>query len=272
MKEEESKETIQNKNSSLPLEEQKLQNPRVEDQLVLEYGMDTIEEKRQVPFIEKNNGSILARRQQFDQAIAHFNKALLALKVMFEDKELIETEELSQRYIEEVDVPCASNLALCYLKPGQYGYAVQYASRVLSLYPDNTKALFRRGKAYLAQGKHEEASEDLKRAYALCDGKDSSIVAALRELRERKVAYEEKSKQMFQQMVNNPRSEDPEPQNKSSRTSYEKNSKKTERCISWFVEPIIKRGVQIGIYSFNKFCGLPLVGGFIKRTGDICFP
>ena len=86
--------------------------------------MDTLEEKRQVPFIEKNNGSILAWRQQFEQAIAHFNKALLALKVMFEDKELIETEELAQKYLEEVDIPCASNLALCYLKTQQYDYAV----------------------------------------------------------------------------------------------------------------------------------------------------
>ncbi len=56
-----------------------------------------------------------------------------------------------------------SNLALCYLRQGRAGPALDSADRALALEPGHAKARFRRGRALVALGRADEAQADLER-------------------------------------------------------------------------------------------------------------
>ena len=84
----------------------------------------------------------------------------------------------------EVEIPTCLNLGLAYLKVGEPQQAIKFASQVLSEDPENSKALFRRGYAYLTKGDLELAREDLKEAHRLTNGQDASINKAIAKLKE----------------------------------------------------------------------------------------
>jgi len=56
------------------------------------------------------------------------------------------------------------NLSACALNTEQSNEAVRYATKALEIEPDNTKGLFRRGKAHLQLNNLEKAKEDLEMA------------------------------------------------------------------------------------------------------------
>ena len=57
-----------------------------------------------------------------------------------------------------------SNLALCYLRQGRPGPALDSADRALALEPGHEKARYRRCQALVALGRLEEARADIERA------------------------------------------------------------------------------------------------------------
>lgn len=69
-------------------------------------------------------------------------------------------------------------MAFCYIKTGQYHYAIKYAAQVLDNDPGNVKALFRRGVAYTKIGEVERALEDL--ADALEQAKDNNEIISIK--------------------------------------------------------------------------------------------
>lgn len=63
--------------------------PFEQDEIVEEYPMDTLYNKKRVPYIEKNNGSImLTKNSDYAKAIVHYNKALFAIKLIVDDPNL----------------------------------------------------------------------------------------------------------------------------------------------------------------------------------------
>ena len=62
---------------------------------------------------------------------------------------------------------CQSNLALCHLKQGQNEDCVTTCNEILSRDGKAVKALFRRGQARAALGKHIVAYQDMKYALTL---------------------------------------------------------------------------------------------------------
>jgi predicted Zn-dependent protease len=56
-----------------------------------------------------------------------------------------------------------SNLALCYLRQGRAGPALDSADRALALEPGHAKARFRRCRALVALGRADEAQAELER-------------------------------------------------------------------------------------------------------------
>lgn len=129
-----------------------------------------------VPYIEKQNGNIYAKRADFDRAIMHYNKSLFALKMIFEsDQGLIQDQETAIKFIKEIEIPVALNLGLCYLKTEQYHYAIKYCTQVLEKDDENDKALYRRGMAYLGIGELNKAKQDLMKAHNLTGGKDAGV-------------------------------------------------------------------------------------------------
>jgi tetratricopeptide (TPR) repeat protein len=69
----------------------------------------------------------------------------------------------------------------------------------LQIEPNNTKALFRRGKALLAQGVLDKAANDLNKAREL-DPTDKAIVQELAVLKQKDKQQDQKAKKVFSNM------------------------------------------------------------------------
>ncbi len=61
-------------------------------------------------------------------------------------------------------MPIHLNMAACQLRTKDFNTAIYNCTQVLTLQPDNAKALFRRGTARHALGQTEEALKDLTKA------------------------------------------------------------------------------------------------------------
>merc|ERR1711974_314931 len=68
-----------------------------------------------------------------------------------------------------------NNMSAVYVKQEKYKKAIEFASKSLEIDPTNIKALFRRGKSYLAINEVENAEKDLEQANELAGGSDNSI-------------------------------------------------------------------------------------------------
>ena len=107
-------------------------------------------------------------RAGFRVAIGYYNKALLSMKMLFDDHR-ITSEDEAAKLIFDIELPCCLNLALCYIKTDQPHYAIKYSTQVLEknlpeikLYvPTLEKALYRRGVSYIKIGQLENAKSDL---------------------------------------------------------------------------------------------------------------
>ena len=74
---------------------------------------------------------------------------LLGLRMLFSMEEpVIKDEEQAVKLTKEVEILTCINLAHCYIKLGQYEYAIKYATQALEKDPKNVKALYRKGIAY----------------------------------------------------------------------------------------------------------------------------
>lgn len=114
-------------------------------EVIEDYPMDTVENKRKVPFVEKKNGDIcLKDLQDYDRAIHHYNKALMSVQFLTQEESNSDEDlDYVKRIIEEVEIPGSMNLTLCYLKTNQFSLVIRYTSKVLDVEPENVKALYR---------------------------------------------------------------------------------------------------------------------------------
>jgi tetratricopeptide (TPR) repeat protein len=165
------------------------------------YPTETAADKLQVPFIEKQNGNILTRQNQYDSAITHYDKALVAMKTLF-DENLIQTREMACRYICDIEIPVCLNLALCYLKQGKYHYCINFCSQAIDKDCDNQKALYRRGVSYLNVGELNKSKGDLLRANDLAEGKDGAILLALQQLKDKQAQDKVRERELSQRLLN----------------------------------------------------------------------
>ena len=80
--------------------------------------METNEQKLLVPYIERMNGNLCVSKGKFEDAVKHYNKGLLSLKMLFsmEDDPAIKTEEQAIKLIKEVEILTCVNLAHVYIK------------------------------------------------------------------------------------------------------------------------------------------------------------
>ena len=91
--------------------------------------MVTDEDKLLVPYIERMNGNICCANGEFEEAVKHYNKGLLGLRMLFEMEDpIIKDQEQAVKLIKEVEILTCVNLAHAYNKLEQYHYAIKYAS------------------------------------------------------------------------------------------------------------------------------------------------
>lgn len=165
--------------------------------------MDTLYNKKRVPYIEKNNGTIMLKEHSnYKAAIEHYNKALFSIKILTEDRNLEISEDYVQKVIEEVEIPVMSNLTLCYLKENDFQNVIKYSTNLLANDPDNVKILYRRGVAYTNVMEFDKAKADLIHANKL-EPKNTSILDALKSFKQKKLEYKYKSQQICQKIFDN---------------------------------------------------------------------
>lgn len=91
---------------------------------------------------------------------------------------------------------CCLNLAQCELKLERFIEAFQHASAAVSMEPDNSKALYRRGSAALSTGLYDQAHADLTRA-ARVEPRNAEIRAQLQTCQQRARESEQRDRSTF---------------------------------------------------------------------------
>jgi tetratricopeptide (TPR) repeat protein len=92
-------------------------------------------------------------------------EALDYIEEDFIDSEDEDTE--LTRSIRELKVNLPNNIALCALDLADWDLAIKHADMVLEIDQGNTKALYRRAKAYLHAGRVTDAKTDILKAIRL---------------------------------------------------------------------------------------------------------
>lgn len=265
--------------------------PFEQTEIVSDYLMDTLYNKKRVPYIEKNNGNIcLKEKADYSMAIEHYNKALFAIKVLCEDRNLDAGFEYVEKVIKEVEIPVCSNLTLCYLKTGDNQNVIKYANKILEDDENNAKILYRRGMAYTNIMEFEKAKNDLMKANKL-EPSDKMILKGLQTFKEKKYNYKYKTQQICQKIFDKnseklyeekevaPKDEKEEEEKKEMVGNLERGS------VPYYTNKIIELGFAVPLLVYKglleKPTGkvlnlassaltltdyIPIVGGLWKRT------
>ncbi|CCW68967.1 unnamed protein product [Phytomonas sp. Hart1] len=85
--------------------------------------------------------------------------------------------------VKEKLVACHNNMAMCFIKLGDFGAARRTATEALEIDQNNSKAFFRRGIAALSLGDAEGAAEDLTKSQSL-EPENREITAKLNQAKE----------------------------------------------------------------------------------------
>jgi len=136
------------------------------------WSMDP-EEKLQSVSLLKEAGNRLYAEQRYQDAAAKYGEALGRIEQLLLREKPGEEEWLA---LEKIKIPILLNYSQCKLIGREYYPVIEHTTAVLDKDPDNTKALFRRAKAYAATWDFELAQRDFEKVAQL----DPSIQAAVR--------------------------------------------------------------------------------------------
>ena len=216
--------TDQSESKEISKEDTKNPDPFEQEEVIEDYPMDTLYNKKRVPYIEKNNGTImLTKHNNYAKAIEYYNKALFAIKILIEDQNIASNiyerqseveiaENLSpgldtdgkpkkmnyvEKVIYEVEIPISSNLTLCYLKEKDYQNVIKYADKLIQCDPNVAKIFYRRGMAYANLMEFDKAKEDLMEANRLCPN-DKTILQGFKVFKQKKYEYKYKTQKICQ--------------------------------------------------------------------------
>jgi len=158
-------------------------------------------------------GNEFFKAQEISKAIAQYDKVLRYLPtVKKEEKEgqketekegekTIEKEggKESEKEVQDLNISVQLNLSACYLKENSYEQVIEACEKVLKNQPDNTKAYFRTGQAYLEIGLLDKAKEYLDKAHKL-EPNDKAILVQLKQLKQKEEDAKKKEKQFYNKM------------------------------------------------------------------------
>lgn len=243
--------TIEVENTIIPSKEENVEESKAtkdisetineeQTEIIEEYPCTTVEDKLKIPYIEKANGNIMARKGDYEASMKHYSKALLGVKYL-RDGGHIQTEELIRQYGTEIELPVNLNLALCNIKVKNYPYAIHHANQVLEYDPNNCKGLFRRGIGlhntanviYFCKTQYKEARADLEKALEL-EPNNEEIKAELKNLDNSVQKYKNKTKRMMKAMFwgeggkAEEGEEEPKPEEKNTQKEDEPKEQKEE--------------------------------------------
>lgn len=111
-----------------------------------------------VPYEEKKKGDEKLKEKNFDEALKHYSKVLLATKILVEDNSIQATE----KYILEVNLPVYQNMSYIYLKKKDWENTLKYSKRVLDFDGENIKARYRYCFALINLGELVEVKKEIE--------------------------------------------------------------------------------------------------------------
>ena len=117
------------------------------------------EEREQLAIKWRSEGNELFKNSKFDEAKKKYSDSL----------SYVEQEKGIK--MRDFKVGCMLNLTMCNIKLKEYVQAIENASGVISIDPENVKAIYRRGLAYMNFASYEEAQGDFERVLELDPGR-----------------------------------------------------------------------------------------------------
>ncbi|XP_076160862.1 aryl-hydrocarbon-interacting protein-like 1 [Ptiloglossa arizonensis] len=127
------------------------------------WQMTENEKLKSIPDI-KEKGNILFKEKNYDGACNTYAKGIGLLEQLMLAEKPNEEEWLA---LNRLKTPLLLNYAQCKLIQKEYYAVIVHCTTILKNDPDNVKALYRRGKAYIGAWDEEKAIKDLKRAAEL---------------------------------------------------------------------------------------------------------
>ncbi|XP_047207699.1 FKBP prolyl isomerase 16 isoform X2 [Girardinichthys multiradiatus] len=115
---------------------------------------------------KRERGNFHFQREEYSLAARAYCVALEVLTTRSKDGNDVGMEE-EEEEVREYRIKCLNNLAAAQLKLEQFDEALHTSRDVLTLQPNNVKALFRTGKLLSDKGDYKEAMEVLKQALKL---------------------------------------------------------------------------------------------------------
>jgi len=119
----------------------------------------------------KDRANVFYTSCNFEEAAKLYNDCLVAMD--FGDSEA-EKREVQRK----LQLPVCTNLAACMIEMGLYVRCIEMCDIALSIEPDSSKAVYRRGLAHYRLGDHESARPDLEKALRLIDAQASEMPEA----------------------------------------------------------------------------------------------
>jgi tetratricopeptide (TPR) repeat protein len=101
----------------------------------------------------------------------------------------------------KIKLPCYLNIAACKVKQGLWKDVIENAGKAIDIDSNNTKALFRRGLAYLELDEWNKSHKDFSKAMEL-DQNNKELRREYQRLKQRMNEQDQKDKEMFAKMFN----------------------------------------------------------------------
>lgn len=127
------------------------------------WQMTEDEKLKSIPDI-KEKGNALFKEKNYEEACNVYAKGIGMLEQLMLAEKPNGEEWLA---LNQLKIPLLLNYAQCKLMLKEYYAVIEHCTTVLKHDPDNVKALYRRGKAYIGAWDKTEATKDLRRAAEL---------------------------------------------------------------------------------------------------------
>ena len=122
--------------------------------------------------MEKKRGDEYLKKLEFDMALKHYSKVIMAIKILQDDSSLEKANLNLDKYVKEYGVnfllikknqiPANLNMAYIYNKLKDWKSVISSCSKVIEYDKNNVKALYRRSMAYVNLLKYENADKDIE--------------------------------------------------------------------------------------------------------------
>ncbi|CAL1684289.1 unnamed protein product [Lasius platythorax] len=161
------------------------------------WQMTEDEKLENIPHL-KEKGNALFKEKKYNSASETYAKAIGMLEQLMLIEKPNDEEWLS---LNQMKTPLLLNYAQCKLLNKEYYSVIEHCSTVLKTEPDNVKALYRRGKAYINTWDEKNAIKDLRRAAEIDPSLHNTVEKELQvfaaAIKEKDSVQKEKLSKMF---------------------------------------------------------------------------